>query len=52
VVDLSAGYALAKGFEVVLSGTNLFDERYPLSPDADAPPSPGRSLGVTLQARW
>jgi iron complex outermembrane receptor protein len=52
VVDLSAGYAFGKGFEVVLSGWNLFDERYPLSPDADAPFAPGRSLGVSLQARW
>lgn len=52
VVDLSAGYAFGKGFEVVLSGSNLFDERYPLSHDADAPPAPGRSLGVSLQARW
>jgi outer membrane receptor protein involved in Fe transport len=52
VVDLSAGYAFGKGFEVVLSGSNLFDERYPLSPDADAPFAPGRSLGVSLQARW
>jgi outer membrane receptor protein involved in Fe transport len=52
VVDLSAGYAFGKGFDVVLSGWNLLDERYPLSPDADAPPAPGRSVGISLQARW
>jgi outer membrane receptor protein involved in Fe transport len=38
--------------EVVLSGSNLLDERYSLSPDADAPPAPGRGVGLSLQARW
>jgi outer membrane receptor protein involved in Fe transport len=52
LVDLSAGFAVTKAFEVVLSGSNLLDERYLLSPDADAPPGPGRGLGVSLQARW
>lgn len=52
VIDLSAGYAFGRGFDVILSGTNLFDERYPLSPDADAPPAPGRSLGVSVKALW
>lgn len=52
VLDLSAGFAATKAFEIVLSGTNLLDERYPLSPDADAPPAPGRSVALTLQARW
>jgi iron complex outermembrane receptor protein len=52
VLDLSAGFDVSKAFEVVLSGTNLFDERYLLSPDADAPPAPGRSVGLSLEARW
>jgi outer membrane receptor protein involved in Fe transport len=52
LVDLSAGVAVATGLEVVVLGSNLTDERYPLSPDADAPPAPGRSLGLSLQARW
>lgn len=52
VIDLSAGYAFGRGFDVILSGTNLFDERYSLSPDADAPPAPGRSLGVSVKALW
>jgi outer membrane receptor protein involved in Fe transport len=52
VVDLSAGVAVATGLEVVVLGSNLTDERYPLSSDADAPPAPGRSVGLSLQARW
>lgn len=36
---------------LVLSGSNLLDESYPPSPDTDAPPAPGQSLGVSLQAR-
>jgi outer membrane receptor protein involved in Fe transport len=52
VVDLSAGIGVATGFEVVVLGSNLTDERYPLSPDADAPPAPGRGVGLSLQARW
>jgi outer membrane receptor protein involved in Fe transport len=52
VVDLSAGVAVATGLEVVVLGSNLTDERYPLSPDADAPPAAGRSVGLSLQARW
>lgn len=52
VVDLTAGLAFGKGFEVILSGSNLFDELYAVSPDADAPPAPGRSVGISLQARW
>jgi iron complex outermembrane receptor protein len=52
VLDLAAGLSVGKGLEVVLAGSNLFDERYPLSPDAEAPPAPGRGLGITLQTRW
>jgi outer membrane receptor protein involved in Fe transport len=52
VVDLSAGFEVTKAFEVVFFGSNLLDERYPLSPDADAPPAPGRGGGISLQARW
>ena len=52
VIDLSAGVSLTKSFEVVLVGSNLLDERYPLSPDADAPPAPGRGAAVSLEARW
>ena len=52
LVDLSAGLSLTKSFEVVLLGSNLFDGRYPLSPDADAPPAPGTGVALTLQARW
>lgn len=52
LVDLSTGFAVTKAFEVVLSGSNLLDESYPLSPDSDAPPGPGRGVGLSLQARW
>jgi len=52
LVDLFTGFAVTKAFEVVLSGSNLLDESYPLSADADAPPAPGRSVGLSLQARW
>jgi outer membrane receptor protein involved in Fe transport len=52
LVDLSTGFAVTKALEVVLSGSNLLDERYPLSPDADAPPAPGWGVGLSLQARW
>jgi len=52
VFDVSAGFALVKSLEAVLLGANLTDERYPLSPDEDAPPAPGRSFGLALHARW
>jgi iron complex outermembrane receptor protein len=52
IVDLSAGLSLTKELQVILVGSNLLDERYPLSPDEVAPPAPGRGLAVTLQARW
>jgi iron complex outermembrane receptor protein len=52
VFDVSAGFALAKSLEAVLLGSNLTDERYPLSPDEDAPPAPGRGFGIALHARW
>ena len=52
ILDLGGGFSVARGFEVVLLGSNLLDERYPLSPDADAPPAPGRGVALTLQARW
>jgi iron complex outermembrane receptor protein len=51
-VDLSAGFEVTKAFEVILIGSNLLDERYPLSPDADAPQAPGRSVALSVQARW
>ncbi len=52
VVDLSAGVGVGRPFEVVVLGSNLTDERYPLSVDVDAPPAPGRGFGLSLQARW
>lgn len=52
VVDLSAGVGVGRGFEFVVLATNLTDELYPLSVDADAPPAPGRGFGLSLQARW
>ncbi|HEU5251295.1 MAG TPA: TonB-dependent receptor [Thermoanaerobaculia bacterium] len=52
IVDLGGGFSVAKGFEAVLLGSNLLDERYPLSSDADAPQAPGRGVALTLQARW
>ncbi|MDQ5871817.1 MAG: TonB-dependent receptor [Acidobacteriota bacterium] len=52
VFDASAGFAVSKNLEAVLLGSNLTDERYPLSPDEDAPPAPGRGVGLALHARW
>ena len=52
VLDLSAGFDVSRTFEVVVSGSNLFDERYPVSADVDAPLAPGRSAAISLQARW
>ena len=52
VVDLSTGVGVGRGFEVVVLATNLTDELYPLSVDADASPAPGRGFGLSLQARW
>jgi iron complex outermembrane receptor protein len=52
VLDLAAGVAVTGGLEVVLLGSNLTDERYPLSSDETAPPAPGRGVGLSLQARW
>jgi outer membrane receptor protein involved in Fe transport len=43
---------VTKRLEAILLAANLTDERYPLSPDEDAPPAPGRGFGLTLQARW
>ncbi len=52
LVDLAAGVSVGTGFEVVVMGSNLTDEQYPLSVDVDAPPAPGRGVGLSLQARW
>jgi iron complex outermembrane receptor protein len=52
VLDFAAGVAVTKRLEAILLAANLTDERYPLSPDEDAPPAPGRGFGLTLQARW
>jgi outer membrane receptor protein involved in Fe transport len=52
LVDLAAGVSVGTGFEVVVLGSNLTDEEYPLSVDVDAPPAPGRGVGLSLQARW
>ncbi len=52
VFDVSAGVAVATGLEAVLLGSNLTNERYPLSPDEEAPPAPGRGVALSLQARW
>jgi outer membrane receptor protein involved in Fe transport len=52
IVDLSAGLSLTNDLQVILIGSNLLDERYPLSPDEVAPRAPGRGLALTLQARW
>lgn len=52
VFDLSAGLALTRGLEARVFGSNLTDERYPLSPDETAPLAPGRGFGVGLNARW
>ena len=52
VFDLSAGVAVTNGLEAVVRASNLTNERYPLSPDEEAPLAPGRGVGLSLQARW
>ena len=52
VFDLSAGVVVTRGLEALLFGSNLTDERYPLSPDETAPLAAGRGFGVGVTARW
>jgi len=52
VVDLSGGWKLDKNFELRVLGRNILDETYRASPDVGFVLAPGRSLSLTLTARF
>ena len=52
VVDLGGVWRVTRGLEARLRLGNLFDQEYLGSPDEVAVPAPGRSVLLTVSARF